>query len=497
MAILDEFGRKIAWKAARGAQNDGHRPYEPIERKDIHELIPSMDRQTLASHARRIYINLGPIKNAVAQRAMYAVGRAWLPEFKGTDSAFGALAKQWLTDIFYKIGDVRGGMHDFQSNIFLWSKTIDVDGESFVLLTETPTGFPQYQSIASHRIRTPHGAKDGQPLRGGMLQDGVIYWASGAPKEYAYCDTSGNLIEWLSSSVCFPLFEPEWQMQGRGISGLAHCINDMRDVIQSNEWERLAMMQMSSISMVEYNEHGGPDPDDPNSYLTKDDQDRGMTVQSLDGGTVRYFKSNSGGKIEVLQNTRPGTAILDYHDRLMKAAYAGLSWPFAFYEGAKVGGGTAQRTEIAMAQRSVEDRQELLRYAVNRVIGYAISKAIKRGDLPTSADWYKWSFSLPPKLTIDDGRVMKELETGWHMGTRNHREIVGMFGKNLEDHYMERAEEVALRKLAARAASEKYGVEVEEREMAMLTPNDMSAEQMGKPAESTAQPIKTDENSND
>jgi len=484
MAILDEFGRKIAWKAARGAQHDGYRPWEPLERKDIHQLIPALDRQTLASYARRIYINFGPIKNAIAQRGMYAVGRAWMPEFQGTDTEFGKLAKEWLTSIFYKIGDVRGGMHDFQSNIFLWSKSIDVDGESFVLLTETKGGFPQYQSIASHRIRTPINLSDGDKIRGGTLMDGVVYYPSGAPKEYAYCDTAGNLIEWLSADYCFPLFEPEWQNQGRGITGLAHCINDMRDLIQSNEWERLAMMQMSAISMVEYNEHGGPDPDDPFSTLTKDERNQGMQVQSLDGGTVRYFKSNSGGKIEVLQNTRPGTAILEYHDRLLKAAYAGLSWPFAFYEGSKVGGGTAQRTEIAMAQRAVEDRQDLLRYAVNRVIGYAISKAIKRGDLPASPDWYKWLFSMPPKLTIDDGRVMKELEAGWRMGTRNHREIVGMFGKNLEDHYMERAEEVALRKIS---------VEVQEREMAMLTPNEMGEQ----PQQAQQQTNQTNANSTD
>jgi hypothetical protein len=246
-------------------------------------------------------------------------------------------------------------------------------------------------------------------------------------------------------------------------------------MIQSTEWERLAMLQMSSISLVEYNDNGGPDLDDPYNALVGDtDTGKGMTVESLDGGTVRYFKSNSGGKIETLINNRPGNPFLDFHTRLLKSALAGLNWSMAFYDGHGAGGGTAQRTEIAMAQRSIEDRQDLLFYAAKRLVGYAISKAQKRGDLPASADWYNWEFSTPPKLTIDDGRITKELEALWKMGAANMRDIVSMRGKTLESHYTERAQEVALRKLAARRAEELYKVTIDDREMSMLTANEMA-----------------------
>jgi hypothetical protein len=99
---------------------------------------------------------------------------------------------------------------------------------------------------------------------------------------------------------------------------------------------------------------------------------------------------------------------------------------------------------------------------------------MKRGDLPQSPDWYQWEFSTPPKLTIDDGRITKELEALWKMGAANLRDIVSMRGKTLEAHYTERAQEVALRKLAARDAAALYGVDVDDREMSMLTPNEMA-----------------------
>jgi hypothetical protein len=473
MAIVDEFGRTINYKAARAAQNNAYRPWEPVERKDISDLVPATDRNTLQSHARRIYLNFGPIKNAINQRSMYAVGRAFLPIFRGRNKDWGRTATDWLVETFYPIGDTRGGMHDFRTNMFTWSSSIDVDGEIFILLTETENGFPRYQGIPSHRIATPQGVSEGQRIRGGTITDGIVYYSTGAPKEYAFVDKDGKLSEWILAENMIHLFDPEWQYQGRGLTALTHCINDCRDMIQSTDWERLAMLQMSSISLIEYNENGGPDMDDPFTTLSQvGTNGKSLTVESMDGGTVRYFKSNSGGKIETLVNNRPGNPFLDFHDRLLKSAFAGLHWPYAFYNGHGVGGGTAQRTEIAMAQRSIEDRQDLLFYAAKRIVGYAIAKAQKRGDLPADSEWYRWEFSTPPKLTIDDGRVTKELETMWKMGAANMRDIVSMRGKTLESHLEERAAEIALRKLAAIEAEQIYGVRISDREMAMLNAND-------------------------
>ena len=454
MAILDQYGRTISYKAARAANDHHHRPWEPIEKKDIAQLVPARDRVTLQSHAR--------------------VGRAFVPQFAGEDSEFGIAATAWLAGNFYPIGDTRGGMHDFKTNLFGWSSSIDVDGEIFILLTETKTGFPQYQGIPSHRIGNPQGFSDG-PQRGGTLQDGIIYYPSGAAKEYAFLDKDGNISEWLPASNVIHLFDPEWQYQGRGLTALTHCINDCRDIIQSTEWERLAMMQMSSISLIEYNENGGPDTDDNFTQLVSNEAgDKGMTVESLDGGTVRYFKSNSGGKIETLVNNRPGNPFLEFHDRLLKSAYAGLNWPYAFYNGHGVGGGTAQRTEIAMAQRSIEDRQDLLFYVAKRIVSYAVAKAQKRGDLPQSADWYKWEFSTPPKLTIDDGRVMKELESAYKLGFKSASDITAAMGKEYKDVIRQKAEEAALRQTIAAEVGAKYGVKIEPRELIMLTPNEMA-----------------------
>ena len=468
--ILDQYGRKVAWKAARAAQHDSYRPWEPIERKDIADLVPSCDRQTLVSHARRIYLNFGPIKKAINDRSMYAVGRAFVPKFTGDDKDFGTEATDWLTNKFYPIGDVRGGMHDFKTNLFTWSSGLDVDGEVFILLTQTPQGFPQYQGIPSHRIRTPKGMEDGK-VRGGELRDGIVYHKSGAPKQYAFVDQDGELSKWIPAQSIIHLYDPEWQQQGRGLSALTHCINDCRDMIQSTEWERLAMLQFSSTTFIETNESGAPE-DNGDILVDSGSTTKGTQYTTFDGGQPRHLRAGTGSKIEAFQYNRPGNPFHEFHERLTRSAYAGLSWPYAFYSGHGVGGGTAQRTEIAMAQRAIEDRQDLLFYAAKRIVGYAIAKAQKRGDLPQGKDWWRWSFSTPPKLTIDDGRVTKDLETMWKIGAANLRDIVEMRGGTLEEHYKQRAKEIALRKMAKMEAEALYGVEIDDREMSMLTPNE-------------------------
>ena len=480
MALVDQFGNTISYKAAAAANRyTRERPWEPVQLSDIDDLIPSIDRKTLLSASRRLFLNLGPARGAIEQKAMYAVGRAWLPIFTGSDNEFAFEAKNWLTDQWYVTGDVRGGMHDFRTALYNISVAIDRDGEAFVLLTETQNGYPRYQHIPAHRIATPKDIEDG-PYRGGNLRDGIVYYQSGAPKEYALIDSEGKLVEWLGADSIVHLFDPSFQEQGRGLPAFTHALNDLRDMLQSHVWERQAQLMMSTIGLIEYNDNGGPDTDDPGAILRGDNTtNEGVVLEKLDGGSVRYFKSNSGGKIETIKSDRPGNAWENFHDRIIRSALSGINWPYSLVW-KSTGQGTAERAEIGKAQRAVEDRQDLIFYAAKRMVGYAIAKAQKYGLLSASPDWYKWKFTYPRKLTIDDGRVAQELENGWKNGWLNHTDILGMFGKTLEEHYQERAEEVAMRKLAAQQASEIYGVSVDEREMALITPNEQP-QQKGEP----------------
>jgi len=152
--IVDQWGQN--YKAAQGAiTHTAARPFQPVQMKDIGELVPSRDRKTLVSYSRRLYLNEGILLGAIQQKAMYAIGRSWQAQSKSKDVEFKREAEELLNDEWYKICDVRGGQNTFQTNLYSLSCAIDRDGEAFVLLTKTDADYPRIQQIPCHRIANP------------------------------------------------------------------------------------------------------------------------------------------------------------------------------------------------------------------------------------------------------------------------------------------------------------------------------------------------------
>ena len=484
MALLDQFGNPYAyqWKVAHSSnQYSGDRPWQPVILKDIDKLVPAVDRKTLVSASYRLYLNDGVFRSAIQQKAIYSVGRAWLPRFEGNDTAWGKVATAWLTEQWYGNCDVMGQQLDFQSGMWLDCTQMDLAGEAYILLTRSEDGkgtWPMLQRIPGHRI-TSAKYNDGETLREGpyvglKIKDGIVYNKQSRPVAVCYCDEDGNFDRWLSYRDLIPLYDHEWANQGRGLPAFTHALNDFRDALQSHDWERAAQLLLSSIGMVEYNELGGPDPSDNTAALLNTGTPGGPmeVTRNIGGMNVHYFKAGNGGKIETIKNDRPGEMWESFQDRIYRKG-VGPVWPYALCW-KPTGQGTAERGELAKAQRMVEDRQDDLRKSAKRQIGYAISVAIKEGFIPFNQEWYKWGFTYPRSITIDDGRAFKELQGLWQMGAINMDDIISMRGDDPDTHYDRRAEEIAKRKLAAQRVMAKYpGIEIDDAEMSMLNPNQM------------------------
>jgi capsid protein len=474
--IVDQWGNN--WKAAQGAiTQTSERPWIPTPMKDIGELVPARDRKTLVSFSRRLYLNEGILLGAIQQKAMYAVGRSWQAQSKSTDREFARQAEDIINDEWYKICDVRGGQNTFQTNLYTTSCAIDRDGEAFILLTKTDNDYPRIQQIPCHRIANPNNMSDGKILtgthKGRTLIDGIVY-SNGAPLAYCFLDEKGSLLQYLESQNVVHIFDPSWQEQGRGLPAFTHALNDLRDSLQSHEWERYAQLMLSSIAMVEHNETGLPDADDNENVINGESTttERGIISESYQGGQVRYFAAKSGGKLETIKNDRPGDMWESFQNRIYRKALAGINWPYSMVWHA-TGQGTAERADLGRAQRAVEDRQDLLEYAANRIVNYVTAKFVKLGRLPAADNWYKWKFTYPKKITIDDGRVSKELIEMWKGGFLNPQDILGYLGKSTDEHLNERIAYLVEQKTKQKAVNESnLGIRIEDREMAMLTPNE-------------------------
>jgi hypothetical protein len=443
-------------RAALGALFDAtnwreicRRPQEPITTKPITEEVNSWDRAQLLSDSRKLYANLGPVKGGTDARSMYAVGRAWLPHFTGKDRAWGERAAEWLREEWYPIADIAG--RDFQTALFLASVSVDRDGDVGVMLSEYETGFPAIQLIPAHNIGSRE-SYDGRgkrlesgPYKGLRLCDGVVLNDAGRAVAYNILGESsdGKGDRYVSARDLELLYDPQWIDQVRGFPAFSHAILDLKDLRTVQGYEKMACALASAIGLIEYNETGLADMDDPQRVLRGLNNGSNAEVMGKEmfGGTVKHFKAGSGQKLEAFKNDRPGDAWEKFMNRLLRNAMAGINWPYELAWDISALGGANTRFIVATAMRSIEDRQDLLKPFAKRAVGYAISKAIKSGILPPSDDWWRWTFALPPRMSVDFGRDTQAELNLYLNGLLTLTDWCAEQGKTVDEHIATKKEE--------------------------------------------------------
>jgi hypothetical protein len=229
-----------------------------------------------------------------------------------------------------------------------------------------------------------------------------------------------------------------------------------------------AMLINSSLAFVESNDFSGVDLDDPNTII--DDVSNRPRYEAIEEGTIKLFRAGSNSKIDPIINNRPGVEWREFHDRLTRAALQGANWPVNLLDAMQGSTGTESRILLKVAERSVKDRQNLLTPFAQRVITYVISKAIKLGLLPIDEDFYKWSLSYPPFLSIDAGRDATAQREAYKLGLVNLTQICESEGRTLEQHLRERLNEEALSIKLRNEIEKEQGVEIDPRNVRLQGP---------------------------
>jgi capsid protein len=445
--ILDQFGRpmRLSSRLIDAGSPPVQLPYWRTHFGSTDAEVSVYEWQKTVAASKKLYANLGPAKGAILDKAIYSVGRAWSPDFDGANEAWGEKATELLEQQWYGVADVRGEPFDFVTDLFVCSVSIDRDGDVFILLTETADGYPAIQIIPGHRVgqRDSEGKVLAGAYKGLSLVNGVIRNKQGRAVAYRVLgdETNGSQDKDISARSMIHLFDPEWYDQSRGFPGLTHAINDLRSLMTTQGYEEKAAMLASEIGLIEENPTGLPNISDPAFALTSTDvvstanrPTTGLVTQTLEGGGYRYFQANTGSKITTLKSDRPGASWESFMDRLIRNAMVGLCWPYEMcWDPSKLGGANV-RLILAKAMRSVEDRQDLLRGAAKRIIGYAVSRFIERGDLAPNSEWWKWSFSMPARISVDYGRDAKADREDLAAGIVSLTDLLAEGGKKLRQH---------------------------------------------------------------
>jgi len=461
-------------------RNDRSAPPEPLFTDDFDKLVPDWDRKALVSGSRKMFMNFPPYEGMITMKADNVIGRAWNANFLGADRDWGKLATDWLLNQWYSMCDVGGT--DFKSLLWLDCAALDRDGDYIVVFEPTDKGYPMTRRIPANRIgqRMQDGVEiKGGPFSGAKCTQGVIKDKRGRVIGYSILgDTLKDDIQ-IPARDCDLNCDKNWHDQTRGMPVGSSALKFIRSSLLSHEWEQMAQLMVSSIGLIEYNETGGPDVDDPGYLPAKDANGNTLsgspTTELLQNGTVRYFRSNSGGKLEQIEHTRPGDMWDRFQDRVIRFMCKGGKVPYELtWKASDINAAMVRNIQEQM-RLTVEDRQDTIKVSALRQVRWAVAKAIKEKILPqpkNANDWWKWDFIMPRKFSIDAGRDAAQRREDLKIGLKNKSGIVAEEGGNLEELEDDRIETVFRYEKKIRAREESEGFTVDRRKFEMFTPND-------------------------
>ena len=484
-SLVDQYGNPLSSsrKFNRSAENGGQdRPWLPTRLRDIDKLIPKTDRHILVGVSRHLVENWAPARAVARQIPMYSVGRAYVPSLETEDDELKTEVEKVMRNQFAKMADVQG--RDLATVLYHIAHLAIRDGEAFYLLTERQTGFPAIQVIPCHRIGQRSWFADiidEGPYKGLEINDGIIRNKFGATVAYRVLGETPDKDEDISARSLKQVFDSDYPEGRRGYPAGVHGLNDGRDALQAHEWERLNMLARSSRTMIEWNETGAPDNSAATHFdsgcETSSDSDEGLTTKPLEGGTWTHFRAQSGSKLQAVLHETPGDVWESFQDRLVWKYCAGVPWPTSFVKGDYgKGGGTAERRDIMQARQTIEDMQSMIDRAAENILGYAYKKLVNMGRLPDSPDWWNWTFSHPPKITIDDGRTSKAMIEMWRAGVVSDDDMLTDMGKDPSEYWTNKFNRAADKEISFLAVQEAKGVELDPRYKGMFTPNETNNE---------------------
>ena len=425
--MLKGFLKKLGslWEPQHQS-NRYRRPLRSLN-QGTRQLIPTGTHQQLVSAGRWLFGNFAPVRGALLEQCTYSV-QPFIPQYVGKDLDWGVQAESWLRD-WHKIMDIQGRC-DFEEFLYLSLLSIKRDGDVGVMLTNTAGGYPAVQLIPAHRIASRN--------QDANEHNGVISNKQG--RAVSYRIDGERKVSARDMALCF---FPEWSDQGRGIPPLPAVTGDLQDIKELREYELNAQKAASSIALVEHNEDGYADDSEAFIDQTIDDGNLTTTLETLEGGAIRYFRAGSGSKIEVLDRNRPGANAQEFENTILRSAFQALEWPFDLSLDPTKIGGAVVRLVTAKAQRTVEKNQRLVRKIAKRIDGYALAKAMKLGLLPQpkGGDWYSWHYQGPRKISVDGGRDAAAGREDYKLGLTTLQELYADRGLHWEDEVEKRITE--------------------------------------------------------
>lgn len=467
--LVDQFGNPLRVKSRKGQaesswglyqtpRNSGEQDYYTEASwglTDIGSALNDYDWTELIDLSRRVVAQLPILSHAVRQKNEYAIGDAWIPQYRGANVAWGEAAEDWLHNVWLPQCSHSGGAGDWQTDLFVSGVSWDVDGDDVALFVVDEDGMPKIAYRSAHQI-TSGGAKadvSGGKFDGAKICNGIIRDRNGRflgirlmrPDRKT---SSGPGYDDIPASQCDLQYEPFWRVQHRGFPRLASALLDMLDVKDIKKFLKRGVKLDSSIGLMHFNEHGQADPnsdtlDEPADTTAGTHNAADVKIEKRYGGEILYMRANIGERLEALKTDRPASNAMAFYAGLERGGLLSLGWFRELIDPSAIGGASVRLIQD-QARGSIKARQKTIRKRAYRCLYFAIGQAMQTGRIPandSASDWMQWDFGLPAALTVDAGYDDQADERNLMLGTATMDSLAQKRGSYWQDNRAQRLTE--------------------------------------------------------
>jgi hypothetical protein len=474
--LVDQFGRPLSYgnfyeSADRFRDGDLTRAMFYNGAQDTDKLLPIDDWQSLMESGRSLFANAPLLKGAMLEQANYSFPLE--PHWAGKDKDWGKLAKEWLY-YWKKQSDVRGNPYDCHTASRLRLLGWKIDGDLATVLVNDDKQ-PRLQRIRAHRIGTRDADKDSRlrdgAWKGYRIKNGVV--VNNFDRMLAICvlgekkaddqfipESPAQLAEYGGFLPVRMTYNPLLFDQTRGITSLEASIRSFEAHKRWHEAEMRAQQVVARETLIEWNDAGEftPEPGDLDSDGVVVKRAGGQPTFVSMPGQTRYYRSGSGGKLELLRPDRPGPGVMAFDDKTISEAFYGIGWDPNFGLLIKNPTGANVRLIARKVNHTLQENQRIEAETQRWEDTWALSMAIKAGELPMpkNGDFTSWDYTGPARISADAANDEQAKREAYKIGLLTRRRYYGEMGWWEDEEDEQRFEETRSRLADAKKLQGEY-----------------------------------------
>lgn len=439
---------------------------------DAKNELPAYTRDELVRRARWADKNSGMARAIARDHQLYAIGDGIRAQAATENPEWNRKAEKLWRDWSREADITR--RYSLTQLLHIVSRTIDRDGEVFVVKSRNRFGRPALQLIEAHRCA------DGESPLAGMV-DGVAFDEFGAPATYRFIRDDGSARDVPAAAVCH-LHEPDAISASRARPFLAHGLNSILDEAEIVAANKKGVKDQLRVARLVTTAQGTAESAGP-AFGSVPAADGSVSADEIDArlgfGATAVLPNGSG--VTNLMNNLPNPTFQGFLEWIRREVSSG-ALPYEFVQDPSKVGGAAVRLVVGKADRAFSHRQLLIiEQLLEKVWPWVIADFIARGELEAAADFWRSAWVTPRRVTVDAGRDANANREDVKVGLKTLSDDFAERGMDYEEELRRRARDAQIRK---RIAAE-FGVS--ERDLYDPAPNNAQPAQPVQPSDQEPQ----------